>query len=278
MRAPSILSLVHYVVAIALAAAIIVSAGDIARTHAHLAEILSPEARTEAAWQEVLEALSLGLYSGGEQARAQIAALNAHMLTLWDRANILSVTLVVWLSLFLGWQARRGPRQRWHAHMLASASICLVIGLLAPMLSIVAQREVPMLGEVVLRYESKAILATVYSLAEKQHWLIALALALTSVLIPIGKLLLAAMATVGGGGLSAQSRRCVHLIGRWSFTDVFVVAVLLAFMAGDAGDSTNAWVGHGLWFFAGYAVLSWLVTQQLDAKPDATPSTESSTG
>ena len=278
MRASSILSLVHYIVAIALAAAIIVSAGDIARTHAHLAEILSPEARTEAAWQEVLEALSLGLYSGAEQARAQIAALNAHMLTLWDRANILSVTLVVWLSLFLGWQARRGPRQRRHAHMLASASICLVIGLLAPMLSIVAQREVPMLGEVVLRYESKAILATVYSLAEKQHWLIALALALTSVLIPIGKLLLAAMATVGGGGLSAQSRRCVHLIGRWSFTDVFVVAVLLAFMAGDAGDSTNAWVGHGLWFFAGYAVLSWLVTQQLDTKPDATPSTESSTG
>jgi len=268
MRVPSLLSLVHYVVAVALAAAIIFSASDIARTHARLAEILSPEARTEAAWQEVLETLSLGLYSGAEDARGQIAALNAHMLTLWDRANILSAALVVWLSLFLGWQMRHRTPQHRRVHVLASASICLVIGLLAPMLSIVAQREVPMLGEVVLRYESKAILTTVQSLAAKQHWLIALALAVTSVLIPIGKLLLAAIATVSSGRLSDQSRRCVHAIGRWSFTDVFVVAVLLAFMAGDAGDSTNAWVGHGLWFFAGYAVLSWLLTQQLDPKPE----------
>jgi hypothetical protein len=276
MQAPSLFSLVHYAVALALAVAIIVSAGDIARTHAHLAEILSPEARTEAAWQGVLEALSLGLYSGAEEARVQITALNAHMLTLWGRANILSVSLVVWLSLFLSWQARRGTRQRKQAHMLASASICLIIGLLAPMMSIVAQREVPMLGEVVLRYESKAILTTVYALAEKQHWLIALALAMTSVLLPIGKLLLAAIATAGPQRLSAQSRRYVHIIGRWSFTDVFVVAVLLAFMAGDAGDSTNAWVGHGLWFFTGYAVLSWLVTQQLDAQPGTTATLQSS--
>ena len=36
-------------------------------------------------------------------------------------------------------------------------------------------------------------------------------------------------------------------------------------MAGDAGESTDAWVGHGLWFFAAYAVLSWIVGQRLSA-------------
>ena len=36
-------------------------------------------------------------------------------------------------------------------------------------------------------------------------------------------------------------------------------------VAGDVGEDTNAWVGHGLWFFAAYAVLSWLVSQRLSA-------------
>ena len=54
-------------------------------------------------------------------------------------------------------------------------------------------------------------------------------------------------------------------IGRWSMTDVFVVAILLAVLAGQAGDSTDAWLGHGLWFFAVYAILSTWLGRRLNA-------------
>jgi len=48
----------------------------------------------------------------------------------------------------------------------------------------------------------------------------------------------------------------VKAIGRWSMTDVFVVAVLLAFLTADTAQLTDATLGPGLYFFAGYGLLS----------------------
>ena len=62
------------------------------------------------------------------------------------------------------------------------------------------------------------------------------------------------------------SIRTVDLIGKWSMTDVFVVAVLLAFLAlGDQG-LTRAEVGPGLYFFAAYGVLSLVAGQMIVAR------------
>jgi len=48
----------------------------------------------------------------------------------------------------------------------------------------------------------------------------------------------------------------IKAIGRWSMTDVFVVAILLAFLTADTAQLTDATLGAGLYFFAGYGLLS----------------------
>ncbi|MEM7403796.1 MAG: paraquat-inducible protein A [Pseudomonadota bacterium] len=264
MRGPSVLSLVHYLAAAVLAGVIVLSANDVVDAHRQLSLALSPEARSEAAIQDMLELLTLGLYSGATEDRQLLAAQSARIHQLWQRASALSTALLSWSALFLTWCWWRRPRRGFVIHALATAWLFLAVGLIAPMLSIVASREVPLLGEVVLRYESKAIWTTVTSLVVKGQSAVGLALALFSIVLPVLKLLASCLALGNQSRVGAWCRRTVHYVGKWSLTDVFVVAVLVSFLAAEAGDSTDAWIGHGLWFFAAYASLSWIAGHLLE--------------
>lgn len=251
--------------AVGLAVLVVVSAADVSRSHALLSSALSPEARTEAAWDEALEAVTAGVYGGAARERAELAALNQRIYQQWQRSTVLSIALgAVLLALLLGdWIAARGQPLRVTRGLLLVSAVCLAVGIVAPMLSIVASREVPVLGQVVLRYESKSVVGTVQALLARGNIAVAALLALFSIVVPVGKLVLSAIGA-HRGGLARRARQALHLVGRWSMTDVFVVAVLLAVLAGQSGDSTDAWVGHGLWFFLAYAVLSLVAARRLD--------------
>jgi hypothetical protein len=54
--------------------------------------------------------------------------------------------------------------------------------------------------------------------------------------------------------------------------DVFVVAVLVAFLASNGKGLTHAEVEIGLYFFAGYGVLSLVATQLIRARAMSPPS------
>ncbi|MBT6272807.1 MAG: hypothetical protein HOI95_01585 [Chromatiales bacterium] len=262
-----------YALAVVAATATIFSANEVSRSHQGLSQALSPEARTEAAIGEALERVTLGLYDGAEVHRQRIAALNARILDQWQRATHASAALAGVLALLL----ILGGRTRLTQQLLIVSAVCLAVGILAPMLSIVAQREIPLLGHVVLRYESKGVLSTVSSLQGQGNFVIALLLGVFSILIPVAKVIFGLLATIGSELIAKPARRFIHLLGRWSMTDVFVVSVLLSFLAGGAGDSTDAWLGHGLWFFAAYAVLALVATRRIETehtrRASATPDT-----
>ena len=61
-----------------------------------------------------LETLTLGLYEGGREQRARIAALNVRIYELWNRTTLLSLGLVTVATLFLllAWWRRRATRWR----------------------------------------------------------------------------------------------------------------------------------------------------------------------
>ena len=82
-------------------------------------------------------------------------------------------------------------------------------------------------------------------------------LLLFSVLLPVSKIVPSLIALqLGHSQTRRASVRLVKAIGRWSMTDVFVVAVLLAFLTADTAQLTDATLGPGLYFFAGYGLLS----------------------
>ncbi len=253
----------YYAVGLALAIVIIASANDASRAYESASAHESVSAKTDRALRDALESLSLGLYGGGTEMAEQLA--DAIELAKFHEARAMGTGwLLLGLSIaFLGVAiatVERGQRSRSVViirHLFGVSSIFLLVGLLAPILTIVAHEEIVLLGRVVLQYESKGIITTIHKLYLVKNFFVASLLLLFSVLLPVLKIILSLVALeLGHSHTRRTSVLLVKAIGRWSMTDVFVVAVLLAFLTADTAQLTDATLGPGLYFFAGYGLLS----------------------
>lgn len=231
------------------------------------------EARTEYLWERTLELMSLGYYEGGSELRAEQARLKAMVEQHEAVANAAGIALAVLAALFIAllWRARRrGTMDRLAVvvHLLGVSGVFLAVGLLAPVLTITAYKDLEMIGPVVLSYESKGILTGLADLLRTGNLFLAGILFLFSVCMPVTKLVLTGLSIRRPEGARAgAARRTVAAVGKWSMTDVFVVALLVALFAAKTQDGTDAWVGHGMYFFALYGIVS-LAAGQMVVDPD----------
>jgi uncharacterized membrane protein len=207
--------------------------------------------------------MTMGIYGGGTEMAEQLADTVEVARFYEARATGMGWLLlglsVAFLALVFA-SAERGRRRTNTViirHLFGVSGVFLLVGLLAPILTIVAHEEIALLGRVVLQYESKGIITTIHKLYLVGNYFLALLLLLFSVLLPVLKILLSMLALeLGHSRMRRGSVLMVKMIGRWSMTDVFVVAVLLAFLTADTAQLTDATLGAGLYFFAGYGLLS----------------------
>lgn len=253
----------YYVVALALAVTIIADANDASRAYESVSAHETVSAKTDRALREALETLSLGLYGGGTQLAEELAdavdVAEYHEKRAAGTGWLLLGLSIAFLAAVIASEARghRSASRIIIRHLFGVSSIFLLVGLLAPILTVVAHEDIAVLGRVVLQYESKGIITTIHKLFLVDNYFIAALLLLFSVLLPVVKILLSLIALqLGHTRMRRTSVLVVKAIGRWSMTDVFVVAVLLAFLTADTAQLTDATLGPGLYFFAGYGLLS----------------------
>jgi len=258
-----VLAPVFYAVALALAIVIIANANDASRAYESVSAQQTVSAKTDRTLREALESLSLGLYGGGTELAEQLAdaidVAQFHEARTTGTGWLLFGLSLAFLALviFSEERGRRRVSTTIIRHLFGVSGIFLLVGLLAPILTVVAHEEIAVLGRVVLQYESKGIITTIHKLYLVDNYFLASLLLLFSVLLPVLKILLSLLAL---GLRHSRARRTsvvlIKAIGRWSMTDVFVVAVLLAFLTADTAQLTDATLGPGLYFFAGYGLLS----------------------
>lgn len=253
----------YYAVALALAIFIVANANDASRAYESISAHETVSAKTDRALRKALETLSLGIYDGGTELAEQLA--DAVDVALFHEAR---ATGMGWLLLGLSMaflaavvageeRGRRGASPVIIRHLFGVSGIFLLVGLVAPILTVVAHEEIALLGRVVLQYESKGIITTIHKLYLVDNYFLASLLFLFSVLLPVLKIVLSLVALeLGHSRARRTSVLLIKAIGRWSMTDVFVVAVLLAFLTADTAQLTDATLGPGLYFFAGYGLLS----------------------
>ena len=125
-------------------------------------------------------------------------------------------------------------------------------------------------GEIPAYEKQRSILGTVGELFDSRHYFVGFLVMLFSVVIPVSKAALMVTATLAkkaswGPGLLRFSK----LISKWSMADVFVIAIVVAFLAANASQdsgelfSLQAEFGSGFYFFLGYCLLSILSAQLL---------------
>ena len=231
-------------------------------TTAIIAE-LDTEARIEAWTRRMLEWLSLGLYEASKDPVAQLSDLKTLQQSQRASAQLMTAAffgLAPFVVAAVLWM-RRSRGDAAYA-LLAISLVALAVGVTAPILSIQASKSLPLIGETVLQFESKSVLSMLGSLYDGGNTALALLLFSFSVLIPLAKTLLVGLTFFARSHhWSLRGLRLTHAIGKWSMVDVFVVAVLVAFLASNGKGLTHAEVQVGLYFFAGYGVLSLVATQ-----------------
>lgn len=257
------MSSLYYIAALVLSAVVIVNADEAASRYEALYQQLGPSEKTDTAVKSWLETLTLGLYRGGSEKQEALEHILQGARSRERKSETAAWALFLTSAAFLIAVAAvhrpraAGGRARLARHLLGVSAIFLVVGLLTPVLSLIAYRDIPLVGNAVVKYESRGILSAVLALYRSGNGVVASLLLLFSVLAPLAKLALSFAAVQTGR--SEVHRRCVRalqVIGNWSMTDVFVVAVILALFVMGAERATDSWPGVGLYFFASYSILA----------------------
>ncbi|MFT4767182.1 MAG: hypothetical protein ACI8RN_000307 [Glaciecola sp.] len=117
-------------------------------------------------------------------------------------------------------------------------------------------------GRVEAYRSTRSIVGMSKELADNGNMLVAVMIVSFSIVIPVLKLLLQAVALLVPGTFGRRLLKLNAALGKWSMADVFVMAMLIAFMAGQASNHVgdllimDAQLEPGFWFFLGYCIFA----------------------
>ena len=138
--------------------------------------------------------------------------------------------------------------------------------------------ELKIEGELEVFSKSRSITGTVEELYRSGNPLVAFLISLFSIVIPAIKLLLLLYSSlVAKPGTSRWVDNIQKAISKWSMADVFVIAIMVAYLAAVASKdmeelfSLEAEFSTGFYYFLGYCLLSIFASQLLTVRKAETP-------
>jgi hypothetical protein len=117
-------------------------------------------------------------------------------------------------------------------------------------------------GRVLAYRNTRSIWEVSRELADTGNTLVAVMIVTFSMVIPTLKLLLQLAAFLAPGNAGYAILRLNAALSKWSMADVFVMAMLIAFLAGRASDHMgdllimDARLEVGFWYFTGYCLFA----------------------
>lgn len=219
-------------------------------------------------WPSIKQALDLPSL---QQASHELGTEIPHLAQLAERESALAAWwswLLLSVSLLYIVAAIALPDSHQTRNVLFAlagvSTILFAVGMAAPAMVILTIPSVAVeSGKLafVLQHEVRSILSVIAGLFSAGHWMIGGLLAAFSIVTPLIKTSLTVIATTTASlSLHARITRFLHAIGKWAMADVFVAAVLLAYFALNSQEATKAIPCPGLYYFAGYCLLSMVTT------------------
>jgi hypothetical protein len=131
-------------------------------------------------------------------------------------------------------------------------------------------------GELPVYHTSRSILQAVHELAARGNLPVAMLIVLFSVILPTCKLLVQALTLFAPWRWRQALHSVTQAASKWSMADVFVIALLVAYMAGQASGEMggmlkmSAQLEVGFWYFLGYCLFSIASTALVREQADLT--------
>ncbi|MEZ7490197.1 paraquat-inducible protein A [Pseudoalteromonas distincta] len=134
-------------------------------------------------------------------------------------------------------------------------------------------------GEISAYNKTQSILGTVQDLSSNNNLFVAALVGLFSIVIPSLKLLLQLLyCCLPLNGLKQKLGLVICALSKWSMVDVFVIALIVTYLAGNAHGKSgellvmNAQFGEGFWYFSAYCIFA-IIASNLIKTPDKPQST-----
>ncbi|MBB1275756.1 MULTISPECIES: paraquat-inducible protein A [unclassified Pseudoalteromonas] len=134
-------------------------------------------------------------------------------------------------------------------------------------------------GEISAYNKTQSILGTVQELSSNNNLFVAALVGLFSIVIPSLKLLLQLLyCCLPLNGLKQKLGLVICALSKWSMVDVFVIALIVTYLAGNAHGKSgellvmNAQFGEGFWYFSAYCIFA-IIASNLIKTPDKPQST-----
>ncbi|CAM4198970.1 paraquat-inducible protein A [Pseudoalteromonas ostreae] len=129
-------------------------------------------------------------------------------------------------------------------------------------------------GEISAYKKTRSIWGTVNELANNKNYLVAALVALFSIVVPALKLLMQlAYCLIPMNKFKHILGQVIQGLSKWSMVDVFVIALIVAYLAGNAdsqmGELINmhAEFGTGFWYFTGYCLFAIAASSLIKVTP-----------
>lgn len=243
-----------------------------------IAASLDVEGSADLAVDELLEKISFSLYKGAservDEHKKMLASSETERKKSFEFAFYFLVIALSWLIFKYLHANKKNDKYIFWRHALIVSILCLFVGLIAPMMQMTAYKELPVLGDVIFKYEAKSINSTVIGLFTHGNYIIAGLIAIFSIITPLFKMSVVGMSLFDvAPSLHKKAHHLIHLLGKWSMADVFVVAILISIFALDSQDFTKAETDLGVYFFTAYCLLSLWVTHAVLKEPEEIEST-----
>lgn len=137
--------------------------------------------------------------------------------------------------------------------------------------SVVQQLDVE--GSVVVFKSTRSLLGTMTELISHGHAVVGLLIGLFGVVIPLVKIVLTMLSLcLQSPKIRMQLLKISSLLGKWSMSDVFTMAIIVTFLAINANEQAidtvqmNAELNSGFYYFAVYCLLAIAAGQLLQGK------------
>ena len=265
---------IFYSVLLVLACGVIKYSVESAQLSDEAARKLDLSSSTELAWKSVLEKLTFNLYRGAQDERLNLSAFYVESERKQTRAEHTAWAFLLVAAFYLGTKyaiARRSSAAKISPEIamdcIVVAFIAFLVGIVAPVMALRAYTDLPVLGTVILKYESKSVVTALSALLDSGNWFIAFLIAMFSLLVPAAKTVVSLISLQSRKPRwSLRATRFIKAIGKWSMADVFVIAIFLAYFALGSDQFSDATVGLGLYFFAAYCLLSQFTSHYLLAE------------
>ncbi len=252
----------YYLLALAMGLAIIHQSARLRDAEERMSQINGMDGRIGELVGTALKWVTFGgvdTVSERDTERAALeSALQVHDAAATAASLALAVVTVAFLAVLRAAAPRLGPSgARIVTRQLCGVALCLfAIGIFGTAMGYKAYGSPPVLGEVTFKHESKSIASTVATLISSGNVMLGTLIALFSVAMPLTKLGLMVYMSCASERRITAARAIAKAIGKWSMVDVFVVALLLAYFALNQDQNTTAHIGHGMYFFVGYCLVS----------------------